>query len=137
MYERLKDAAMRVERRHLVLENRARTKPSSSPWTQKKGKSFQMRRPKEVNVEQKPEGSKADLGTDRATKEAQGMRCFKCKRTRHKARECKSIASGSSGTATSLSARVREAGAVPPVPSRQGHVGSFSQPLSVSDQQSM
>ncbi|VDO46668.1 unnamed protein product [Haemonchus placei] len=61
MYERLKDAAMRVERRHLALENRARTKPSSSPWTQKKGKSFQMRHPKEVHVEQKLESSKADL----------------------------------------------------------------------------
>ncbi|XGW09036.1 hypothetical protein V3C99_011386 [Haemonchus contortus] len=110
MYERLKDAAMRVERRHLALENRARTKPSSSPWTRRKGKSFQMRRPKEVHVEQKPESSKADLETNRATKEAQGMRCFKCKRTGHKARECKSIASGSPGTAMSLSARVREAG---------------------------
>ncbi|KAK6013854.1 zinc knuckle, partial [Ostertagia ostertagi] len=110
MYERLKDAAMRVERRHLALENRAGNKPSSSPWTQKKGRGFQLRRSKEVHMEQNLEGSKTDIETNRASKEAQGMRCFKCKKTGHKARECKSIASGSSGNAMSLSARIRKAG---------------------------
>ncbi|VDO06526.1 unnamed protein product [Haemonchus placei] len=55
------------------------------------------------------ESSNADLETNRATKEAQGMRCFKYKKTGHKARECKSIASRSSGTAMSLSARVFKA----------------------------
>ncbi|KAK6049324.1 zinc knuckle, partial [Cooperia oncophora] len=112
MYERLKDAAMRAERRHLALESRAKSKPPHSSWIEAKGKRFQRRSTKEAYRGHKEENCKTEIVASqdsKANKELQNMKCFRCKGTGHKARDCKSTAAREPKSPMSLSARVREA----------------------------
>ncbi|KAK6061989.1 hypothetical protein COOONC_00338 [Cooperia oncophora] len=113
MNERLKDAAMRAERRHVALESRAKSKPPHSSWIKAKGKRFQRRSTKEAYKGLKEENCKTEIVASRdskANKELQNMKCFRCKGTGRKARDCKSAAAREPKSPMSLSVRVKVLG---------------------------
>ncbi|KAK6018264.1 zinc knuckle [Ostertagia ostertagi] len=84
-------------------------KVPSSAWTETKGKTFRGNHSRGVHFGRKEEKSKTEIEASKdckGNKEALDMKCVKCKKAGHKARDCKSTGTGETTRPLSLSARV-------------------------------
>ncbi|KAK6031771.1 zinc knuckle [Ostertagia ostertagi] len=127
MYERLKDAAMRAERRHLSLKNRKSTEFSQTTGVTSRGQRNVRRNYfKENDISQIKAKSSVELEDNEDRKgNKERLKCFKCKSTGHKARECKNTATSEVSRPMSLSARVRGVKCTK-VHSKHGHIRNRS-----------
>ncbi|KAK6031026.1 zinc knuckle [Ostertagia ostertagi] len=127
MYERLKDAAMRAEWRHLSLKNRKSTEFSQTTGVTSRGQRNVRRNYfKENDVSQIKAKSSVELEDNEDRKgNKERLKCFKCKSTGHKARECKTTATSEVSRPVSLSARVRGVKCTK-VHSKHGHIRNRS-----------
>ncbi|KIH65416.1 zinc knuckle [Ancylostoma duodenale] len=114
MYERLKEAALRAERRHISLRNRSTLHGNKTRYHDKSGKDdFRPKRHDNEGDAMKAEESTSavsELQDEKAVKSrAAKLRCFNCNGVGHKARECgKAQREGNhSGQAMSLSTRIQ------------------------------